>query len=66
MLRKTYNHVHNILRRFDGWANFLLSQVKHSVIISKKLVNMSFATSCQARKQGSEEIKKYKENLKTS
>ena len=45
---------------------FLLSQLKHSVIISKKLVNMSFATSCQARKQGSKEIKKYKENLKTS
>ena len=45
--QQTYNHVHNILRLFDGWAIFLSPQVKRSVIISNKLVYMGCLTSCR-------------------
>ena len=44
---ETYNHVHNILRLFDGWAIVLSPQVKRSVIISNKLVYMGCLTSCR-------------------
>ena len=32
----THSHVYNILRLFDGWAIFLSTQVKRSLIISNK------------------------------
>ena len=44
---KIYNHVHNISRLFDGWANFLSPEVKRSVIISNKLAYTSCLTSCR-------------------
>ena len=46
---ETYNHLHNILRIFDGRANFTFttSETKRDVMISDKLVYMSCLTSCQ-------------------
>ena len=42
------NHVHNILRLFNGWANFpfTTSETK-GIIISNNLVYTSCLTSCQ-------------------
>ena len=46
---------------------FLSPQVKQSVIISNKVVCMSYLTSCRMTKDlGCWEIKKYQEVLKTS
>ena len=44
------NHAHNILRLFDGWANFALPQVKWSVIISENLVYRSCLTTYRTTK----------------
>ena len=46
--RSTFNDVHNILRLFDGLANFPLNtgEIKRSVIISNKPVYKICFTSC--------------------
>ena len=45
-----YSHVRNILRLFDGSANFLLTRSEKSMVISNKLIYTSCLMSCRATK----------------
>ena len=41
----THNHVHNIFRLFDGWANFCFIASKTKRVFSNKLVYTSYRTT---------------------
>ena len=46
-ISETYNRTHNILELKMSYQMFLSQQVKRNVVITKKIVNTSWLTSCQ-------------------